>query len=53
LKSDYEDLEHGVLALQIAEHAVEETLEHTGWAERFSTKQIPKHSGKPNNGTRW
>lgn len=29
-KTGYEDLEHGVLALQIAEHAVEETLEHTG-----------------------
>ena len=29
-KTGYEDLGHGVLALQIAEHAVEETLEHTG-----------------------
>lgn len=29
-KNDYEDLGHGVLALQIAEHTVEETLEHTG-----------------------
>jgi hypothetical protein len=29
-KTAYEDLGHGVLALQIAEHAVEETLEHTG-----------------------
>ncbi len=29
-KTGYEDLEHGVLALQIAEHAVEETLEHKG-----------------------
>ena len=29
-KSGYEDLGHGVLALQIAEHTVEETLEHTG-----------------------
>ncbi len=29
-KSGYEDLEHGVLALEIAEHAVEEALEHTG-----------------------
>jgi hypothetical protein len=29
-KTSYEDLEHGVLALQIAEHTVEETLEHTG-----------------------
>jgi hypothetical protein len=29
-KSGYEDLGHGVLALEIAEHTVEETLEHTG-----------------------
>jgi hypothetical protein len=29
-KTGYEDLEHGLLALQIAEHTVEETLEHTG-----------------------
>jgi len=29
-KTGYEDLGHGALALQIAEHAVEETLEHTG-----------------------
>ena len=29
-KTGYEDLGHGVLALQIAEHTVEETLEHTG-----------------------
>jgi hypothetical protein len=29
-KTGYEDLEHGVLALQIAEHTVEETLGHTG-----------------------
>lgn len=29
-KSGYEDLGHGVLALQIAEHTVEEALEHTG-----------------------
>lgn len=29
-KTGYEDLEHGILALQIAEHTVEETLEHTG-----------------------
>jgi hypothetical protein len=32
-KTGYEDLEHGVLALQIAEHTVEETLEHTGLGE--------------------
>src|SRR5690349_6984491 len=29
-KTEYEDLAHGVLALEIAEHTVEETLEHTG-----------------------
>jgi hypothetical protein len=29
-RTRYEDLGHGVLALEIAEHAVEETLEHTG-----------------------
>ena len=27
-KTGYEDLQHGVLALQIAEHAVEETIEY-------------------------
>ena len=31
-KTGYEDLAHGVLALQIAEHTVEEALEHTGLA---------------------
>jgi hypothetical protein len=29
-RTRYEDLGHGVLALEIAEHAVNETLEHTG-----------------------
>jgi hypothetical protein len=29
-KTGYEDLAHGVLALEIAEHTVQETLEHTG-----------------------
>ncbi len=29
-KTGYEDLAHGVLALEIAEHTIEETLEHTG-----------------------
>ena len=29
-KTGYEDLAHGVLALEIAEHTMEETLEHTG-----------------------
>lgn len=37
-KTGYEDLGHGVLALQIAEHTVEETLEHTG-TERSSASQ--------------
>jgi hypothetical protein len=29
-QTGYEDLGHGILALEIAEHTVEETLEHTG-----------------------
>ena len=29
-KTGYEDLAHGVIALEIAEHTIEETLEHTG-----------------------
>lgn len=29
-KTGYEDLAHGVLAVEIAEHTIEETLEHTG-----------------------
>jgi hypothetical protein len=29
-RTRYEDLGHGVLALEIAEHAVNETLHHTG-----------------------
>ena len=29
-KTGYEDLAHGVLALEIAEHTIEETLEYTG-----------------------
>ena len=37
-KTRYEDLGHGVLALQIAEHAVEETLEHTGLGGKISHK---------------
>ena len=40
-KTDYEDLEHGVLALQIAEHAVEETLEHTGLGGEIRRKPNP------------
>ena len=43
-KTGYEDLGHGVLALQIAEHTVEETLEHTGLGG-----EIPR---KPNSRAR-
>jgi hypothetical protein len=38
-KTGYEDLAHGVLALQIAEHAVEETLEHTGLGGEIQHKR--------------
>ena len=41
-KTGYEDLEHGVLALQIAEHTVEETLEHTGLGGEIQRKPNPK-----------
>ena len=41
-KTGYEDLEHGVLALQIAQHAVEETLEHTGLGGEIQRKPHPK-----------
>jgi hypothetical protein len=41
-KTGYEDLGHGVLALQIAEHAVEETLEHTGLSGEIRHKRNPK-----------
>jgi hypothetical protein len=41
-KTGYEDLGHGVLALQIAQHAVEETLEHTGLAGEIRHKPNPK-----------
>lgn len=40
-KTGYEDLEHGVLGLQIAEHAVEETLEHTGLGGEIRHKPNP------------
>jgi len=40
-KSRYEDLEHGVLALKIAEHTVEETLEHTGLGGEIQHKSNP------------
>jgi hypothetical protein len=38
-KTGYEDLGHGVLALQIAEHTVEETLEHTGLGGEIQHKK--------------
>lgn len=41
-KTAYEDLAHGVLALEIAEHAVEETLEHTGLSGEIQRKRDPK-----------
>jgi hypothetical protein len=40
-KTGYEDLAHGVLALQIAEHTVEETLEHTGLGGEIQSKPNP------------
>lgn len=41
-KTGYEDLGHGVLALQIAEHTVEETLEHAGLGGKIQRKPNPK-----------
>jgi hypothetical protein len=41
-KTGYEDLAHGVLALQIAEHTVEETLEHTGLGGEIQHKRNPR-----------
>jgi hypothetical protein len=41
-KSGYEDLGHGVLALQIAEHTVEEALEHTGLGGEIQHKPNAK-----------
>ena len=41
-KTGYEDLEHGVLALQIAEHTAEETLEHAGLGGKIQHKPNPK-----------
>jgi hypothetical protein len=40
-KTGYEDLGHGVLALQIAEHTVAETLEHTGLGGEISHQPNP------------
>ena len=41
-KTGYEDLKHGVLALEIAEHTVEETLEHTGLGGEIQHRPNPK-----------
>jgi flagellin-like hook-associated protein FlgL len=41
-KTEYEDLAHGVLALEIAEHTVEETLEHTGLGGEIEHKPDAK-----------
>jgi hypothetical protein len=41
-KTGYEDLEHGVLALEIAEHTVKETLEHTGLGGEIKHSPNPK-----------
>lgn len=41
-KTGYQDLGHGVLALQIAEHTVKETLEHTGLGGEIPHKRNPK-----------
>ena len=40
-KTGYEDLAHGILALQIAEHAVEESVEHTGLGGNIQRKPNP------------
>ncbi|HZD42211.1 MAG TPA: hypothetical protein VE131_15920 [Terriglobales bacterium] len=41
-KTGYEDLAHGVLALEIAEHTVEETFEHTGLGGEIQSKRNPQ-----------
>lgn len=41
-KTGYEDLGHGVLALQIAEHTLEEALEHTGLSGEIEHTPNPK-----------
>ena len=41
-KTGYDDLAHGVLALEIADHTVEETLEHTGLGGEIQYKSNPK-----------
>jgi hypothetical protein len=49
-KTGYEDLQHGLLALQIAEHAVEETLEHKGLGGEIQRKP---HLKAHRQATRW
>jgi hypothetical protein len=51
-KTGYVDLGHGVLALEIAEHTVEETLEHTGLGGEIQNKSNPKRIVRRSNGTR-
>ncbi len=41
-KTGYEDLAHGVLALEIADHTLEETLEHTGLGGEIKHKPNAK-----------
>jgi hypothetical protein len=48
-KTGYEDLGHGVLALQIAEHTVKETLEHTGLGGEIQRKPNPSAYRKAKN----
>ena len=41
-KTGYEDLSHGLLALEITGHAVEEALEHTGLGGEIQRRRNPK-----------
>ncbi len=41
-KTGYEDLAHGVLALEIADHTLQETLEHTGLGGEIKHKPNAK-----------
>ena len=45
-KTGYEDLAHGVLALEIAEHTVEETFEHTGLGGEIQRQTKPRCTQK-------
>jgi hypothetical protein len=51
-KTGYEDLGHGVLALQIAEHTVRKLSNTLAWAERLATSRTLQHAGRLRNGTR-